>query len=161
MLILTRKPGESIIIEPDPDSKWVSDPRCWFVDGPIRVRVNGVRSTQVKIGIEAPRMFKILRDELYKDLPPTIALNLSVRDSLASKVRLLRRLRGWSVDELGNSARISLKTVLCIESGNGLVKLSDLEALANAFEVSVVELLLPPGRTARERLLIAGRGNGE
>ena len=47
MLILTRKTQESIIIGDD-----------------IEVIVLGVQGGQVKIGIEAPKDIKILRDEL-------------------------------------------------------------------------------------------------
>ena len=161
MLILTRKPGESVVIAPDAQLARGSDPRSWFVEGPIRVRVTAVRHKQVKIGIEAPRMFKILRDELINDVPVSIPSNRSVRDLLAAKVRILRRLYEWSDQELADTAALSLTTLACIESGLGRVEISDLEALAEAFEISVVELLLPPGRTVEERLVMAGLVNGE
>jgi carbon storage regulator len=47
MLVLTRKLNESIIL-----------------DGNIRVMVVEIRKNQVRLGIEAPRDVKILRDEL-------------------------------------------------------------------------------------------------
>ncbi len=49
MLILTRKVGESIMIGED-----------------IVVKVLGVRSGQVKIGIEAPRELPVHRHEIFE-----------------------------------------------------------------------------------------------
>ena len=49
MLILTRKPGQSIIIGED-----------------IVVQVLGVKGLQVRIGIDAPREINIIRDELLE-----------------------------------------------------------------------------------------------
>lgn len=49
MLILTRKTGESIMIG---DS--------------VEVKVLGVRSGQVKIGVEAPKDMPVHREEVYK-----------------------------------------------------------------------------------------------
>ena len=62
MLILTRKPGEVLLIKPDPETG--GDPREWFANGPIRLRINAVYGNQVRIGIEAPRSLQILREEL-------------------------------------------------------------------------------------------------
>jgi carbon storage regulator len=47
MLILTRRPGETILIGED-----------------IEVRILEVRGNQVRIGIEAPETVKVLRAEL-------------------------------------------------------------------------------------------------
>lgn len=49
MLILTRKVGESIMIGTD-----------------VTVKVLGVRSGQVKVGIEAPRDLPVHREEIYE-----------------------------------------------------------------------------------------------
>lgn len=51
MLILTRKKGESIII-----------------DGNIEVRIVESEDGRVKIGIDAPRSIEILRKELYDQI---------------------------------------------------------------------------------------------
>jgi carbon storage regulator len=53
MLVLTRRIGESILIDDD-----------------IEVRVFDVRGQQVRIGIEAPEDVVVLREELV-DAPPT------------------------------------------------------------------------------------------
>ena len=49
MLILTRKVGESIMIGTD-----------------VAVKVLGVRSGQVKLGVEAPRELPVHREEIYE-----------------------------------------------------------------------------------------------
>ena len=49
MLILTRKVGESIMIGTD-----------------VAVKVLGVRSGQVKLGIDAPRELPVHREEIYE-----------------------------------------------------------------------------------------------
>ena len=54
MLILTRKPDESLIIEIE------------GLDEPIEVIVAEISSTQAKLGIQAPQGCKIWRKELYQ-----------------------------------------------------------------------------------------------
>jgi len=49
MLILTRKPGETIIIGDD-----------------IKVTVLGVASKQIRIGIQAPSNISVHREEIYE-----------------------------------------------------------------------------------------------
>jgi len=66
MLILTRKPGEVLLIKPYPEAG--GDPKEWFANGPIRLRINGVSGNQVRIGIEAPRALRILREELVNGI---------------------------------------------------------------------------------------------
>ena len=60
MLILTRRPGESLRIEPEGAVPTEADPFGWFADGPIRVSVTGVHHGQVRIGIQAPPALRIL-----------------------------------------------------------------------------------------------------
>ncbi len=64
MLILTRRPGEVLLIKPNPEAG--GGLREWFADGPIRLLIYGVRGNQVRIGIEAPRALQILRGELIQ-----------------------------------------------------------------------------------------------
>lgn len=49
MLVLTRKPGETLMLGED-----------------IQVKVLSVEGDQVKIGIEAPKSLKIYRSEVYE-----------------------------------------------------------------------------------------------
>lgn len=51
MLVLTRKPGQSIKI-----------------GGDIEVKIVGVENNQIRIGIEAPKDIKILREEIEKNI---------------------------------------------------------------------------------------------
>ncbi len=51
MLILTRKCGESIII-----------------DGKIEIKITGIAEEKIKIGIDAPANMKVYRKELYDTL---------------------------------------------------------------------------------------------
>ena len=51
MLVLTRKKGESLVI-----------------DDQIKVQVVEVKGKQVRIGIEAPKGIKICREEIYKEV---------------------------------------------------------------------------------------------
>ena len=55
MLILTRRPGESIIIETPTGER-------------IQVTVLGVKGNQVRIGTEAPDDISIVREELLERL---------------------------------------------------------------------------------------------
>jgi sRNA-binding carbon storage regulator CsrA len=66
MLILTRKPGESLLLELTADSVANTVLHAFFENGPIRIRVMDVRGRQVKIGIEAAPAVKILRAELVE-----------------------------------------------------------------------------------------------
>ncbi len=54
MLVLARKPNESIVI-----------------DDRIRVTILGVRGRQVRLGIEAPKEVSVRREELAKGLSGT------------------------------------------------------------------------------------------
>ncbi len=147
MLILSRRPGEALVIEPNPEA---GGPQDWFAEGPIRLRINSVNGSQVRIGIEAPRAIRILREELVTGPGAPVTGNLPPRALLARKVQRLRGLRQWSTQDLAEAAGLSLTVVVCIESATGHVELVELEALARAFGLSVAELFLPPGRTPEE-----------
>jgi sRNA-binding carbon storage regulator CsrA len=66
MLVLTRKPGESLLLELTADSVTNTVLHAFFEYGPIRIQVLEVRGMQVKIGIEAAPAVKILRAELVE-----------------------------------------------------------------------------------------------
>jgi carbon storage regulator len=60
MLILTRRSGESIV-----------------VGGNVLITVLGARGQQIRIGIEAPKNIKVLREEVYRKIdgaPPLKAM---------------------------------------------------------------------------------------
>lgn len=64
MLILTRKPGQRITIEPNADLDPETPVRKLFANGPIEVIVGRVDGLQVKLAIQAHPDLQILRDEL-------------------------------------------------------------------------------------------------
>ena len=61
MLVLTRRPGDSVFIEPHPDAH-PSSPPDWFAR-PIEVRILRVEGQHVRIGIEAVEGLLIWRGE--------------------------------------------------------------------------------------------------
>lgn len=67
MLVLTRKPGESVMIDLMKDIDPRTPVRMLFARGAIEVTVIGVHGRQVKLGIDADMGFRILREELFID----------------------------------------------------------------------------------------------
>ena len=63
MLVLTRRPGDTVLIEPHPDA--LVDPTKWFTR-PIVVRILRVQGNQVRIGIDAAEGLRITRQERGK-----------------------------------------------------------------------------------------------
>jgi sRNA-binding carbon storage regulator CsrA len=61
MLILTRRPGDILLIEPHPNTIG-SDPSAWFVR-PIEVRILRIEGKHVRIGVEAAEGLRIWRGE--------------------------------------------------------------------------------------------------
>lgn len=70
MLVLTRKPGETVMLGED-----------------IQVKIVSVDGDQVKIGIEAPRALKIYRREVYEAIQQENEAALEASD--------LSVLEGW------------------------------------------------------------------
>ncbi len=61
MLILTRRPGDTVLIEPHPDAVG-SDPSDLFAR-PIEVRILRIEGNHVRIGVEAGEGLRIWRGE--------------------------------------------------------------------------------------------------
>ena len=163
MLILTRRPGQSITIQPGQDLDPAAPLGALFLDGPIAVQVSRIRRGEVRLGIATHRDLVILREELehqYPSEPPTKfqstlpgkspansnpALSgrhrLSSRENLARNIYRLCRQRQWTTMQLLEVSHLSFTTLCAMEFGNGVITLDDLDDLAVAFEVSVVELL--------------------
>lgn len=70
MLVLTRRPGESIVIGDD-----------------VTVTVLEVRGDQIRIGIDAPRSVKVHREEVVREIERT---NSEAVASAARAAQLLR-----------------------------------------------------------------------
>lgn len=64
MLIISRKRGQIIRIEPAPGTDPATPIGDIFAQGPIEIIVAQVRGSQIRLGITAPLSFLILRSEL-------------------------------------------------------------------------------------------------
>ena len=64
MLILTRKPGQIIKIQPTADLPLTTPVGALFSEGPLEIVVQRVQGQQVRIGIQAHDKLLILREEL-------------------------------------------------------------------------------------------------
>jgi sRNA-binding carbon storage regulator CsrA len=61
MLILTRRPGDTVLIEPRPEA--LESDLCTVFTRPIAVRILRVQGNHVRIGIDAPEGLLITREE--------------------------------------------------------------------------------------------------
>lgn len=154
MLFLTRKPGQSLTIQPQPSLHPDTPVAQLFDDGPIRIQVAGMVGPQVRLGVSAHAGLCILRQELRPYPPAAEAREESPRRALARKLRLLRFLRQHSPESLAAAAGVPLARVLVAEGGGGALELDDLERLARVLGVKVGELFRPVGRTEQERILL-------
>lgn len=66
MLILTRRFGDSIMIDLEPDTDPTMLATSLFAAGPIVVTTFGVRGNQIKIGVAANKAVRVLRQEIYE-----------------------------------------------------------------------------------------------
>lgn len=73
----------------------------------------------------------------------TSSLDCSLRAILAENLRLLRKARQYSQEELAGRCGLHRTYIGSVERQERNVSLSTLEVLAKALEVSVVELLTP------------------
>lgn len=72
MLVLSRRPGESIVI-----------------GGEVVVTIVEVRGGQVRIGIDAPRSVEVHREEVYRQV---VAENIAAVESAGADPDLLRQV---------------------------------------------------------------------
>ena len=77
MLILTRRPGESLTIGDD-----------------VVVTVVGVSGNQIRLGITAPREVRVLREEVYKAMREEKQVAANEFDSSRRLGDAVRQLRG-------------------------------------------------------------------
>ena len=152
MLILTRKPCQSLSIQPHPILDPGTPVEQLFVGGPIQVQVLGVQGAQVRLGVAASAGFSILRDEL---LPRAAAMSEGARWVLARKLWVLMFINRHSTQSLAVAAGLAPARVLAAESGVGALVLDDLEKIARVLGVKVAELFIAPGRTEAERVILA------
>lgn len=65
----------------------------------------------------------------------------NIVDTLAYNVKALRKKKGLSQEELGNSCGLHRTYIGSVERGERNVTLSTLEVLSEALEVTVIDLL--------------------
>jgi carbon storage regulator len=81
MLVLTRRPGESIRIGND-----------------VTVTVLEVRGDQIRLGVDAPRSVKVHREEVYQEIERTNV------EAIASAARARKLLQDRGQDDCPSSA---------------------------------------------------------
>ena len=64
MLILTRRVGETLVIEPSASLPSDMTVKELFASGPLIIKLMGMHSNQVRIGVQAHAQLSILRAEL-------------------------------------------------------------------------------------------------
>ncbi len=69
------------------------------------------------------------------------------RKLLAQKLRLLRLMKGWSQEDLAQASSLDRSYVSSIERAERNVSLDNIEKLADAFGITLVELLGVPDAT--------------
>jgi carbon storage regulator len=84
MLILSRRPGESLTIGDN-----------------IVVTVVSINGNQIRLGIEAPREVRILRDEIYKALRAENQAAANTQEQRRRMEDAFKRLRQGSQNDAG------------------------------------------------------------
>ncbi len=64
MLSLTRRSEESLLIYPSEDIDQDMTVAELFSTGPIEVRVVQIKGDQARLGVKAPKVLSVMRDEL-------------------------------------------------------------------------------------------------
>lgn len=82
MLVISRKPGESLVISDQ-----------------IRVTVISLGNDKVSIGIDAPRDIKIIREELMETIEANKASNEKIDQSNYQQIASLIKLKQKNIDE--------------------------------------------------------------
>lgn len=77
------------------------------------------------------------------------------RNLLAQKLRILRVIRGWSQEQLAEASGLHRTYISLIERAECNVSLDNLEKIADAFELSLPELLGVPDPAAFGEKLLA------
>ena len=72
----------------------------------------------------------------------------SARNLLAQKLRILRMINGWSQEQLAEAAGVHRTFISLVERSECNISLDNLEKIADAFSLSVPELLGTPDAAA-------------
>jgi carbon storage regulator len=88
MLILSRRPGESLTIGDE-----------------ITITVVGVNGNQIRLGITAPREVRVLREEIYRAIHEENRAAANALDSEEKLGEVLRQVRGKTKEESSDQQR--------------------------------------------------------
>ena len=159
MLILTRQPGQAFTIAPQLNLNPGTTVAELFAGGPIQVRVTSVKGDRVRIAVTAHGGLGIAREELAP-LEVAKPLSYDARLALAMKLRVLMFQRGKTAQMLSAETGLPLSRIVAAECGAGAAALDDIDKIARALDVKVVELFRPAGRTAEERRILSMLNGG-
>ena len=67
--------------------------------------------------------------------------NIDIKKNLGGRIRTLRKLKGWTQEQLGEKAIVDYKFISEIERGNKNPSFEILYKIAGAFEIELSELL--------------------
>ncbi|MCB0353435.1 MAG: carbon storage regulator CsrA [Bdellovibrionales bacterium] len=100
MLILTRKPGESV-----------------YIGDNIKITIVEIKGHQIRVGIDAPREMRIYREEIYNQI---LEENKQAADSGAASDQGLEGLAAaWSGRKGSGGATSALQGKVKLTSGTG------------------------------------------
>lgn len=77
------------------------------------------------------------------------------RNLLAQKLRVLRMMRGWSQEQLAEASGLHRTYISLLERGQSNISLDNLEKIADAFGMSLAELLGTPDAAGFGEKLLA------
>lgn len=83
------------------------------------------------------------------------------RNLFAQKLRMLRLMRGWSQEQLADASGLHRTYISLIERSECNVSLDNLERIADAFELSLPELLGAPDAVFGEKLISGLSSHGK
>lgn len=146
MLVLTRKTGQSITIQPDTKLDAATPVGTLFNDGPIEVQIKQVGRGSVTLGINANKQFCILRNELQLQTPvepQAAAESLNIQQALAKNLQSISQQLNLGPAALAEKTGIPLMKINDIFQGRADITLTELELLAQVLGTGGHRLIRP------------------
>jgi sRNA-binding carbon storage regulator CsrA len=143
MLVLSRKSGQSITIQPERGADLSQPAGQFFHNQPVKITVKDIGCGETKLAISAHRALNIVRNELlYKrqSVHRGVLSNTHyghARQSLAVNLYNHRLKHQWTSNELAVLTQIPVHVLTAMEHGVSRVNLEDLEVIAEVFDVKV------------------------
>jgi sRNA-binding carbon storage regulator CsrA len=146
MLVLSRKSGQSITIQPEAGADLSQSAGQFFHNQPIKVYVKEIDRGVARLAISAHRALNIVRDELLSK-PKYVTRDVlnnghygNARQSLAANLYTHRQSREWTLYDLAQVTKIPIHVLTAMEHGVNRVNLEDLEVIAEVFGIEVAGL---------------------